>query len=76
MLKALTNITNFAGMLFSVFALVAVVTILPHAFAITYTAADNPAGPLQSIGWITGLGVAGVLSGVGVWTAIKGSKLH
>jgi len=75
-MKALTNKANSAGMLFSVLALIAVVTILPHAFAITYTDADNPAGPLQSIGWTAGLAVAGVLSGVGVWTAIKGGKLH
>ena len=60
-----------ASTLFGVLILLAVVTILPHAFAITYTDADNPAGPLQGLGWAAGLAVAGVLSGVGVWTAVR-----
>jgi len=41
------------------------------AFAITYTDADNPAGPLQVTGWAAGLAVAAALSGMGVWTAVK-----
>jgi hypothetical protein len=38
---------------------------------IAYTDADNPAGPLQGMGWAAGMVIAGVLSGVGVWTAVR-----
>jgi hypothetical protein len=41
------------------------------AFAITYTDADNPSGPLQVTGWVAGLAVAAALSGMGVWTAVR-----
>jgi hypothetical protein len=58
---------SFLGVL----VLLAIVTILPHAFAITYTDANNPAGPLQTVGWTAGLAIAGILSGFGVWTAVR-----
>ncbi len=51
--------------------LVAIVAVVPHVFAITYTDADNPSGPLQGAGWATGLAIAAVLSGIGVWTAVR-----
>ncbi len=38
---------------------------------VTYTDTDNPAGPLQMSGWVIGMGVAGALTGVGVWSAIR-----
>ena len=60
-------VRSFLGVL----VLLAFVTILPHAFAITYTDANNPAGTLQTVGWTAGLAIAGVLSGFGVWTAVR-----
>ncbi len=36
-----------------------------------YTDSDNPYGPLQMIGWGGGLVVAGILTGIGVWTAVR-----
>ncbi len=59
-------------LLLGLLVLLAVVTILPDALAqVTYTDADNPAGPLQMSGWVIGMGVAGALTGVGVWSAIR-----
>ncbi len=59
-------------LLFGLLVLLAVVTILPDALAqVTYTDTDNPAGPLQMSGWVIGMGVAGALTGVGVWSAIR-----
>jgi hypothetical protein len=58
-------------MFLSVLVLFAIVAILPHAFAQTYTDADNPHGPLLIFGWTVGMATAGVLAGVGIWTAIK-----
>ena len=58
-------------LLLGVFVLFAIVAILPHALAITFTDADNPAGPLQGFGWAVGMATAGVAAGVGVWTATK-----
>jgi len=57
--------------LLGVLGLLVIVGIFPHAFAITYTDADNPAGPLQMMGWAAGFAVAGVLSGVGIWTSVR-----
>jgi len=68
--------TKPMGILFGVLALIAVVTIVPHAFAITYTAANDPHGPMASMGWAAGMGIAGVMSGVGIWIAVKRHKLH
>ena len=36
-----------------------------------YTDADNPTGPASLSGWAIGLVVAGVLSGIGVWAAVR-----
>jgi len=58
-------------MVLGVLVLLAIVAILPFAFAQTYTDADNPHGPLQIFGWTAGMAAAGVLAGVGIWTAVK-----
>ncbi|MDE1765052.1 MAG: hypothetical protein KGI27_02135 [Thaumarchaeota archaeon] len=64
--------TRQTSMLLGALVLLAVVTILPHAFAqVSYTNADNPHGPLQMYGWTTGMAVAAALTGVGIWTTIK-----
>ncbi|MFZ1075893.1 MAG: hypothetical protein WAN47_00500 [Nitrosotalea sp.] len=54
----------FVGML----VLLAIASVAPNAFAIAYTDADNPTGPLQGMAWGVGLGVAGLLAGVGIFT--------
>jgi len=38
---------------------------------ISYTDADNPHGPLQSIGWGAGFAIVGIMSGIGVWSAVR-----
>ena len=58
------NTSLFVG----VIVLLAIASVAPNVFAITYTDADNPAGPLQGITWGVGLGVAGLLAGVGIFT--------
>jgi len=58
------NTSLFVGVL----VLLAIASVAPSAFAITYTNADNPTGPLQGITWGVGLGVAGLLAGVGIFT--------
>lgn len=70
-MKTLTGKTNPIGILFGVLALIAFVTIAPHAFAQTFTTADNPHGPMEMFGWAGGMAVVGVMVGVGVWTAIR-----
>jgi hypothetical protein len=59
-----TNTGLFVGAL----VLLAIASVAPSAFAITYTNADNPHGPLQGVTWGVGLGVAGVMAGVGIFT--------
>ncbi|MGI0073415.1 MAG: hypothetical protein ACREA3_06360 [Nitrosotalea sp.] len=62
---------HFATLL-SVLVLVAIVTIVPHAFAqISYTDGDRPHGPVEPMAWAAGMAIAGLMSGVGVWTAIR-----
>ena len=39
--------------------------------SISYTDADNPYGPMSTLGWAGGLVTAGVLSGIGVWSAVR-----
>lgn len=51
-----------------VLVLFAIAFVAPNVFAITYTDADNPSGPLQGITWGVGLGIAGLLAGIGVFT--------
>jgi hypothetical protein len=75
-MKTLVSKSKPIAVLFGVLALIAVVTIVPQAFAITYTDANNPHGPMASMGWAAGIGTAGVMSGVGVWMAVKRRKLH
>ncbi|MDE1844137.1 MAG: hypothetical protein KGI10_02275 [Thaumarchaeota archaeon] len=70
-MKTLTDKTKQMNVLFGVLALIVVVTIAPHAFAITFTAADDPHGPMQANAWSAALVVVGIMSGVGVWTTIK-----
>ena len=36
-----------------------------------YSDSDNPTGPLQMAGWGAGMGVAAVLTGVGVWSSVR-----
>ena len=72
----MTNLENSkvkqASILLGALALLAVVAILPAASAqVEYTDSDNPTGPLQGTGWGVGLAVAGVLTGVGVWSAVR-----
>jgi len=38
---------------------------------VVYNDSDNPTGPLQSMGWAAGMIIAGVLSGIGIWTAVQ-----
>lgn len=61
------NIGLFVGAL----VVLVVVSVTPDVFAITYTDADNPSGPLQGIAWGVGLGIAGMLAGVGIFTTKK-----
>ena len=67
--------TKQMSILFGVLVLLAVAAIAPHAaaYGIKYTASDNPYGPLQGITWGIGLGIAGLLTGVGVFTAVRRS---
>ncbi|MDE1826760.1 MAG: hypothetical protein KGH83_04140 [Thaumarchaeota archaeon] len=58
------NTSLFVGVL----VLLAIASVAPNVFAITYTTADNPHGPLQGITWGVGLGIAGLLAGVGIFT--------
>lgn len=64
------NTSLFVGVL----ALLAIASVAPSAFAITYTDANNPHGPFQGIAWGVGLGIAGALAGVGIFTTTR--KLH
>ena len=38
---------------------------------VTYNDSDNPYGPLSGMTWALGLAAAGVMSGVGIWTAVR-----
>jgi plastocyanin len=38
---------------------------------VTYNDSDNPYGPLSGMTWALGLAAAGVMSGIGVWTAVR-----
>jgi hypothetical protein len=38
---------------------------------VVYNDSDNPTGPLQGMGWAAGMVIVGVMSGVGVWTAVR-----
>ncbi|MGB9002744.1 MAG: LPXTG cell wall anchor domain-containing protein [Nitrosotalea sp.] len=57
------NKSLFVGVL----VLLAIASVAP-TFAITYTDANNPHGPFQGIAWGVGLGIAGLLAGVGIFT--------
>ena len=41
------------------------------ASLVGYTDTDNPVGPLQSVAWGVGLAVMGIMTGVGVWSAVR-----
>lgn len=69
------NKTKSMNILFGVLALIAVITIAPHAFA-QLSSADDPHGPLEGFAWAVGMGTAGAMSGFGVWTVIRRNKLH
>lgn len=43
----------------------------PVSAQVVYNDSDNPYGPLQSVGWAAGMAVVGIMSGVGVWTAVR-----
>lgn len=43
----------------------------PTSSVMGYTDADNPIGPLQSLGWTAGLAAAGVVTGIGIWSAVR-----
>ena len=38
---------------------------------VTYNDSDNPYGPLSGMAWAAGLAIAAVMSGIGVWAAVK-----
>lgn len=40
---------------------------------VVYNDSDNPVGPLQGTGWAAGMVIVGVMSGIGVWTAVRRS---
>lgn len=70
-----TSKVKQARMLLGVLVLLAVVTIVPQAFAqVSYTNSDNPHGPLEFVTWGAGMGVAGIMVGFGVYTAIRGHR--
>ncbi len=73
-MKTLTEKIKHMNALFGVLSLIVVVTIIPHAFALT--AADDPHGPLESIAWMAAIAVIAVMSGVGFVTTVKLGKLH
>jgi len=41
------------------------------AGGVTYNDSDNPYGPLSGMAWAAGLAIAGVMSGIGAWTAVR-----
>lgn len=41
------------------------------ASGVTYNDSDNPYGPLSGMAWAAGLAIAGVMSGIGAWTAVR-----
>jgi hypothetical protein len=43
----------------------------PSSGGVTYNDSDNPYGPLSGMTWALGLAAAGVMSGIGVWTAVR-----
>ena len=43
----------------------------PCTYGIKYTGSDNPYGPMQGIAVGVGIGIAGLLAGVGVFTTVK-----
>lgn len=38
---------------------------------ISYNDSNNPYGPLSGMAWAAGLAIAGVMSGIGIWTAVR-----
>lgn len=66
--------TRSMSVLFGLLVLVVVSVIAPHAFAqVSYTGEDDPHGALQPMAWIAGMAVAGAMSGIGIFTAIRRS---
>lgn len=63
--------------LFGFLIIASVVSLTPNAFAqqsnnvLGLTPQDDPHGPLQPIAWGVGLAVAGLMTGVGVFTAVR-----
>jgi plastocyanin len=43
----------------------------PASSQVVYTDSDDPYGPLQSMGWAVGMAVIGIMSGIGVWSAVR-----
>ncbi len=76
MTKTLSQKAKPMGIPFMILAMIVVVTITPHAFATTFTDANNPHGPLEPIAWAAAFAVIGVMSGIGIWTTIQRDKLH
>ena len=54
-----------------IFAVGLVSTLSGVAFAQTYTDADNPSGPMAVFAWSAMAIVAGIMSGVGIFTIFK-----
>ena len=71
--KTIQNTKNFYMLMLTI-AIVTLglgSTLSGIAFAQEYTDADNPHGPQAIYGWSAMVAAAGVMSGVGVFTAIK-----
>ncbi len=75
MMKTLVQKIKPVNMPLAVLALIVVVTITPHAFAITFTDANNPHGPLEPLAWAAAFAVIGIMSGLGILTTRRG-KLY
>lgn len=64
--------SRLASMFLGIVLMATVGAMIPHASAqASYTDADNPSGPLQVVGWAAGIATFGVMSGIGVWTAVR-----
>ncbi|MGI0007625.1 MAG: hypothetical protein ACREAR_06475 [Nitrosotalea sp.] len=76
MIKTLSQKAKPMGIPLVMLAMIVVVTITPHAFATTFTDANNPHGPLEPVAWGAAFAVIGIMSGVGILTTIQRDKLR
>ena len=76
MIKTLSQKAKLMGVPFVILAMIVVVTIMPPAFATTYTTANDPHGPLESVAWVAAFAIVGIMSAVGILTTIPRDKLR